>query len=607
MANNPEQRPTIREFAGLLPPSSEDAHIQDALRVIADPNSAFLSKLLSVLIQSASSKHAWTNSSLFLEQHEYGDASGVATLQEDSFVRRNHQRENIMEALESVFVQHGAEHLRMPIFEPVSWGFSDRPHAMRTIDQYGKVVYFRYDLREPFVRYLIKNRVETLRRFETGRVYRCGDGPGEPPKAFWQSDFDIVGGDSLLPDAEVLVITVECCRRCLAEVRKAAQEKQMRPYAIRISHTALLNAALDCCLVDAQHKVEAMRLISTLVGGRSWAQTRKKLISKGIIQERMLLWLEQNFLLPKELSPYQTIDRLKSSFSSATFGGSSRATAIAALNDLSALLDTAKAMDPRIVLEPLRIDLALVMESGVYNGVILQALIGAEAMGTEGAGGSPSQLALRSGSFGGGTAGGQPFSCVVIGGRYDLHLREAHRRLAELFSADPRLQRAWFESSPPQAVGISVAIDKLLMLVPRSLPSTQIPYRGQGVEDDFLPIVLVSDVGSSAEGSLLQERLETVGALWQAGVPAETVNSAEDKSPEEYEAYAIERRIRYILQVKEKPSRLGMKPKLVFKVLEWRPELSKYRSKEDRNSRADVCEYLGGLVNSVGQRRSFRS
>jgi len=594
LVDDPVQRPTMKEFAELLPPSSEDSHIQDALRVIADPNSAFLSKLLTVLINSGSSKLAWANSSLFLEQHEYGE--GGRNGEEDAFAVKNRQREVVMGMIETVFECHGASHLRMAIFEPVTWGFSERVHAMRTIDEHGKVVFFRHDLREPFVRYLVKNRLYSMRRFESGRVYRCGEGPGDAPKAYWQSDFDIVGGGGRLPDAEVLVVASECTRKCLTELRRITHEKSIRPYVIRVNHTALLDCALDCCQVETSAKPEAIRMISSLVSGRSWPQTRKKMVAKGIIQERMLLWLEQNFLLPKELSPFQTLDRLKTSFSSATFGGSSRTLALQAVADLRRSIEYSQAMDSRMAAENIRVDLSLVVDPSSYQGLVLQVLVGADRESGEGSGGSPS---LRAGSFTS-QLPTHSLACIIVGGRYDRHLKEAYKKFSSLFTSEQHLRDAWEGAEPPTAIGLSVAIDKLLMLVPQTAAQNA-PKASPGDDEMHqVALVWVQSVGVEAQ----TERLGLVGSLWQAGVPTEVSEEVEEMGQDEVEAFALAKRLKWIIQIREKTTRLSGRSRLIWRILEWKHDAGRYKMKEEKSTRAETCEYMVGLRLNANTKRT---
>lgn len=74
----------------------------------------------------------------------------------------------------------------------------------------------RYDLTVPFARYLVQNRLTTMKRFHIGKVFRLDD-----PKMtrgrfreFYQCDFDIAGDfDSMISDAECLKILVEILDR----------------------------------------------------------------------------------------------------------------------------------------------------------------------------------------------------------------------------------------------------------------------------------------------------------------------------------------------------------------------------------------------------------
>lgn len=70
----------------------------------------------------------------------------------------------------------------------------------------------RYDLTVPFARYLVQNKIVSMKRYHIGKVYRR-----DIPKMtrgryreFYQCDFDIAGKyDSMIPDAECIKILVE--------------------------------------------------------------------------------------------------------------------------------------------------------------------------------------------------------------------------------------------------------------------------------------------------------------------------------------------------------------------------------------------------------------
>jgi len=70
----------------------------------------------------------------------------------------------------------------------------------------------RYDLTVPFARYLVQNKIVSMKRYHIGKVYRR-DNPKMTRgryREFYQCDFDIAGKfDSMIPDAECVKILVE--------------------------------------------------------------------------------------------------------------------------------------------------------------------------------------------------------------------------------------------------------------------------------------------------------------------------------------------------------------------------------------------------------------
>lgn len=70
----------------------------------------------------------------------------------------------------------------------------------------------RYDLTVPFARYLVQNKISTMKRYHIGKVYRL-DNPKMMRgryREFYQCDFDIAGDyGPMIPDAECIKIIAD--------------------------------------------------------------------------------------------------------------------------------------------------------------------------------------------------------------------------------------------------------------------------------------------------------------------------------------------------------------------------------------------------------------
>lgn len=85
-------------------------------------------------------------------------------------------RKNVLNKVVSVFEKHGAEAIDTPVFERkelLTGQYGEESKLVYDLnDQGGELLSLRYDLTVPFVRYLAMNRIDTLKRYQIGKVYR---------------------------------------------------------------------------------------------------------------------------------------------------------------------------------------------------------------------------------------------------------------------------------------------------------------------------------------------------------------------------------------------------------------------------------------------------
>jgi translation initiation factor 2-alpha kinase 4 len=82
------------------------------------------------------------------------------------------------------------------------------------LDDSGILLTLPYDLTLPFARYIARNKITNLRRYNVSRVYRKQHGGGKP-RELYECDFDIVSPKSsssalnIVNEAEVLKVITE--------------------------------------------------------------------------------------------------------------------------------------------------------------------------------------------------------------------------------------------------------------------------------------------------------------------------------------------------------------------------------------------------------------
>lgn len=85
-------------------------------------------------------------------------------------------RQHVLKKVVSVFEKHGAEAIDTPVFERkelLTGKYGDDSKLIYDLeDQGGEMLALRYDLTVPFARYLAMNRIENIKRYQIGKVYR---------------------------------------------------------------------------------------------------------------------------------------------------------------------------------------------------------------------------------------------------------------------------------------------------------------------------------------------------------------------------------------------------------------------------------------------------
>ncbi len=124
-------------------------------------------------------------------------------------------RQQVVEAIKSVFELYGYSPLETPIIERMdvlsskfAGGEEILKETFRFTDQGGRELGLRYDLTVPLCRFvgMNPNLKMPFKRYAVGRVYRDGPIKLGRYREFWQCDADIVGCKDVVADAEIIKI-----------------------------------------------------------------------------------------------------------------------------------------------------------------------------------------------------------------------------------------------------------------------------------------------------------------------------------------------------------------------------------------------------------------
>ncbi|RAW01696.1 histidine--tRNA ligase [Pseudochryseolinea flava] len=129
----------------------------------------------------------------------------------------------------------------------------------------------RYDLTVPFARYVVMNRHEIafpFKRYQIQPVWR-GDRPAKARyREFYQCDADVVGTDSLICEAEIILM-----------IKDVFQRLAITDYTIKINHRGVLAGLAE--LIEAQGKETSLFVAIDKLDKIGEEGVRKELVEKG--------------------------------------------------------------------------------------------------------------------------------------------------------------------------------------------------------------------------------------------------------------------------------------------------------------------------------------
>ncbi len=136
-------------------------------------------------------------------------------------------RREIVRTLEDLFIQYGCQPLETPILNETSLmaskyagGDEILEEMYRLSDRGNRDLALRYDLTIPFAKVVAMNPSLSMpfKRYEIGKVFRDGPIKAGRFREFTQCDVDIVGVDTQLAEAELMMMGLEGYRRLNLDV-----------------------------------------------------------------------------------------------------------------------------------------------------------------------------------------------------------------------------------------------------------------------------------------------------------------------------------------------------------------------------------------------------
>ncbi|CAD6903567.1 unnamed protein product, partial [Tilletia controversa] len=252
--HNEDQRPTPVALlkSELLPPKLEDDYIEECLRLMSNPTSAYHHRLLDALFTEVSND----------EVREFTFDVGAEG--------ESHQPHLnvIMDMLQGLFKRHGAVPLRTPLLMPPNDIYGPDRKPVQLLDKTGKLVQLPYDHLIAFARACSRSLNKRFKRYEMGPVFRENVIAGSQPRSLLEVDFDIISPEmTRLAEAEVLLL--------LEEIIDDVPGLSTEEWVFHLNHGEVLEILLD--RVSDKHRPALLAAVAGLGSKRTNASARKKL------------------------------------------------------------------------------------------------------------------------------------------------------------------------------------------------------------------------------------------------------------------------------------------------------------------------------------------
>ena len=431
-----------------MPPKLEDRHFDELLALtLKQPSSTRYKRLTAALFNQNTDPVTDQIYDKHLDKKQEG------------FLLSVHAHEYVEQAIRGIFTRHGATHLDIPLFMPKCRLFEQQGWITNVMDPDGIILSLPFDSRVSLARYISRNNVRNIKRYNIGNVYRDTKISRTHPKEIKECTFDIVSdaaSNSLVPDAEVLYAVDEIVQQfpCLRN----------RNFQVLVNHTNLLKAILLQANIDDAQLNKVFSILQSSKDSKDCVQKVKQYLTDEGIPEHTVT--KTVSLLDFEGPIKKARESLQSVRKSRGIVGS---LAKQALIDLTNFCKSAQAFGLEM---PIVIQTCLAYNLSVFSGVVFQIV-------------AENKRKRKLGSV----------DILAGGGRYDS-LLESFKMAGE-------------QKALPRAAGVSIAFEKIVNAILKEIRDNEYMLSDLSCCD-----VLVGVIG---ETTLPEQRLGVVRELWAHG------------------------------------------------------------------------------------------
>ena len=284
---NLQERPTATMIlqSDLLPPRMEDDFLNDALRVVSNPNTPIFPKILKKLF-SVDRQLIFSRIWPSVTPHQQ---LGPYLPQLPEPVVMEQRKNKICSTIQTIFEMHGAVRYSAPLFTSVApESKSSREDEALLMDHNGALISARYDTRSNFAQTFASTLTDphsqlpsdvVFKRYDICTVYRKPPRPGFQPIELIRGEFDIIGVKPVIAECQSLDLTADILSVFdddIEWVRVCVNHRILYEFVLRqadISPTQQL--AIQKSLIDVSYAPSTSSRLD------KWEMMRKALISSG--------------------------------------------------------------------------------------------------------------------------------------------------------------------------------------------------------------------------------------------------------------------------------------------------------------------------------------
>lgn len=223
----------------------------------------------------------------------------------------------------------------------------------------------KYDLTVPFARYVVMNRHEItfpFKRYQIQPVWRADRPQKGRYREFYQCDADVIGTDSLICEAEIILI-----------IKDTFKLLGINDYSIKINHRAILSGLAE--IAGAKGNESSLFVAIDKLDKIGEAKVKEELQARGFEEKSLVPLFE---ILNFKGSTAQKIDFLLSKFSTSAIGQKG----IADFKEVLNLLGNYGTTEDHV-----EFDIALARGLSYYTGAIFEVKINNVSIGSVSGGG----------------------------------------------------------------------------------------------------------------------------------------------------------------------------------------------------------------------------